>query len=138
MSKNIILIGEPDSGKTTICEILSKQLGLKFLNVNQDAEDKSGHTINDGPLSMLEGELVNKFSELKSSVISTGVEVLKNLSNIKKIKENGIVIFIDKSIENEPNTCCERYDEYRKFCDLHLVNNDSIDEIVYYINSIYS
>jgi Shikimate kinase len=160
MSKNLILIGMPDSGKTTIGELLSKKLGLKFVDTNQYIENNCGKSIpellNNGQdnFKIIETEVVHKLSRLKHSVISTEVEVLKNDSNVKELRENGIIIFIDKPSENQELTddtsplkekvlkfhehLSENYAIYRKCCDLHLVNDNNIDDIVYYISSIYS
>jgi len=164
MSKNIILIGMPDSGKTTIGKLLSEKLGLKFVNASQYIEENCGKSmpdlLNDGEdhLDNTERNVVDKLSRLKHTIISTEIEVLKNDSNIKELRENGIIIFIDKPsegiTENQKLTSntnllkdkalkvhehlSEKYGIYRKCCDLHLVNDNNIDDIVYYISSIYS
>lgn len=163
MSKNIILIGMPGSEKTTIGKILSEKLGFKFLNTDQYIEDQREKSmpelLNDGEdhFRSLEREAADKLSKAKYSVISTGIEVIENHLNIKELKENGVVIFIDKSVEKiiEDEQVSnngsllkdqtyklhehfhEKYEIYKKCCDLHLVNNNNIDEIVYYICSIW-
>lgn len=164
MNKNIILIGMPDSGKTTIGKLLSEKLGLKFVNASQYIEENCGKSmpdlLNDGEdhFANTERTVVDKLSRLKHTIISTEIEVLKNDSNIKELRENGIIIFIDKPSEGitenhklTGNTnllkdkalkvhehLSEKYAIYRKCCDLHLVNDNNIDDIVYYISSIYS
>jgi shikimate kinase len=164
MSKNIILIGMPGSEKITIGKILSQKLGFKFVNTDQYIEDKSGKSIpellNDGEdhFRSLEREAVHNLSRAKHSIISTGVEVIKNHSNIKELRENGVIIFIDKPVEkiiedqevfnnrsllkDEVNKLhehfSEKYETYRECCDLHLVNDNNIDDIVYYISSLCS
>ena len=162
MSKNIILIGLPGSEKTTIGKILSEKLGFKFINTDQYIEDKSEQSIpallNDGEdhFINLEREAIHKLSRVKHSIISTGVEVLKNPSNVKELRENGVIIFIDKPIEKIiedqevfnnrsllkdevlklHEQLSKEYEIYRKCCDLNLVNDNNIDDIVYYICSI--
>jgi Shikimate kinase len=163
MRKNIILVGMPSSGKTIIGEILSKKLGFKFVNTDQYIEDKSGESIPelfnmvDDHSRRLEREAVHKLSSEKPSIISAGVEVINDHLNMKELKENAVVIFIDRSVEKiiedeevfNNRTLLkdevhklhehfhEKYEVYRKCCDLHLVNNNNIDEIVYYICSIW-
>lgn len=163
MSKNIILVGMPGSGKTIIGKILSKELGFKFFNIDQYIEDKSGKsipellTMGEDHFRNLEREAIHKLSKEKYSIISTESEVIENPSNIKKLKENGVVIFIDRSVEKIAEDeevfnnrallkdevhklhelFYERYEIYKKCCDLHLINNNNINEIVYYIRSIW-
>lgn len=164
MSKNIILVGMPGSGKTVIGKILSEKLGLKFVNTDQCIEDKCGNSITElfnvgeNHSKSPEREAVHKLVREKSSVISAGIEVINDNLNMKKLKENGVVIFIDRSVEkiaedeevfnnrallkDEVHKLYElfheRYEIYKKCCDLHLVNdNNNINEIVYYICSIW-
>lgn len=138
MCKNIILIGMPDSEKITIGKILSKKLGFKFVDADQCIQDKK--------------ETANKLSKAKNSIISTEVEVLKNYSNMKELRENSLIVFIDKKehetaanttvLGNEVNKFhkhfIEKYEACKRCCDLHLVNDNNIDEIVHYISHIYS
>jgi shikimate kinase len=163
MSKNIILVGMPGSGKTVIGKILSEKLGFKFVNTDQYMEDKSEKSVHElfneveKPSRRLEKETVHKLIKEKSSVISAGIEVINDHLNMKELNENGVVIFIDRPVEkivedeevfnNRPllkeevqklyELFHERYDIYKKCCSLHLINDNNIDEIVYYICSIW-
>lgn len=123
--KNIILIGMSDSEKTTIGKTLSKNIGFKFV----DTEDNLGK------------EAVHELSRLENSVISTGVEIIKNPSNVKALRENGVIIFIDESgkssIDNQEHIR-EEYEALKGCCDLHLVNNNNTDIIVDYISTTWS
>lgn len=154
-SKNVVLIGMPGCGKTTIGKILSEKLGFKFVDVDQFVEENSGKSItelfNEGEefFRRLEREAVQKLSREKNLVISTGGGVIKNYLNIRELKENGVVIFIDRPVENiakdvEVSTrpllkggvhklkelFHERYELYKKYCDLHVMNDSDIEETV--------
>lgn len=163
MNKNIILVGMPGSGRSVIGKILSDKLGFKFFNTDQYMEDKNEESISElsnigenhsrVPVS----EAIENLSNTKSSIISAGIDVIKDTSNMRKLKENGVVIFIDRSVEkivqdeevfnnrsllqNEiqklQELFHERYEICKKSCDLHLINDNNIDEIVYYICSIW-
>jgi shikimate kinase len=152
-SKNIVLIGMPGSGKTTIGKILSKKSGLKLIDIDKYIEKSSGKTIpqifaeGEEAFRNLEREAVRKFSNEKGLIISTGGGTIKNYSNIKALKENGIIIFIDRPIENIATNANlskrpllkdgisglyaiydERYELYKKYCDFQIENNNSLEE----------
>jgi shikimate kinase len=114
LRKNIILIGMPDSEKVAIGEIVAKKSGLKFINTDQCRE--VAHTL----------------MECKASVISTEAEAIKSHPDIKKLRENGVVIFID----NKSQLKGEEHEIHRKCCDLHLIKDNNIDEIAFYICSL--
>ena len=115
LRKNIILIGMPDSEKVTIGKIVSKKLGFKFINTDQCRE------------------VAYKLTECKCSVISTEAEAIKSYPDMKELRENGVVIFID----NKSQLKDEKYEINRECCDLHLIKDNNIDEIVFYICSLF-
>jgi len=110
MSKNIILIGMPGSEKAAIGKIISEKLGFKFFDTERALNDES-----------------------RCSVISTCADVVKNHADKKGLRENGFVIFIDKKGQMKD----EKHEIHRKCCDLHLINDNNIDEIVFYICSLW-
>lgn len=155
MSKNIVLIGMPGCGKTTLGKIISKNLELKFFDVDQCIEEKSGKLIpqlfdvSEEHFRSVESEVVHELSKEKTSVISTGGGVIKKSINIERLKENGVVIFIDRPVDNiasdvEVSTrpllkdgvhklyelFNERYGLYKKYCDIHVMNDSCIEETV--------
>jgi shikimate kinase len=115
LSKNIILIGMPDSEKITIGKIVSKKLGFKFINADQCIE------------------VPHILTECECSVISTEAEVIKSHPDIKELRKNGVVIFID----NKNQLKDEKHKIHRKCCDLHLIKDNNIDEIAFYICSLF-
>jgi Shikimate kinase len=155
MSKNVVLIGMPGCGKTTLGKIISKNLGFKFFDADQYIEEKSGKVISqlfdvsEDYFRSVESEVVHELSKEKSSVISTGGGVIKKHINIERLKETGVIIFIDRPVENiasdvEVSTrpllkdgvhklyelFNERYDIYKKCCDFHVMNDSDINETV--------
>jgi shikimate kinase len=155
MSKNIVLIGMPGCGKTTLGKIISENLGLKFFDVDQCIEEKSGKLIpqlfdvSEEHFRGVESDVVHELSKEKTSVISTGGGVIKKLINIERLKETGVIIFIDRPVDSiasdvEVSTrpllkdgvhklyelFNERYELYKKYCDIHIMNDSDIDETV--------
>ncbi|AKA68781.1 shikimate kinase [Clostridium scatologenes] len=155
MSKNIVLIGMPGSGKTTIGKILYEKLRTDFIDMDNYIEDREGKTIPDifkngeDYFRKLEKEAVCEVSAKKSAIISTGGGVIKNFSNIENLKKNGIVIFIDRPVENiakDINVLSrpllkdgvgklyelldERYELYKKYSDFRIENNGKIEDVI--------
>ncbi|NLK95067.1 MAG: shikimate kinase [Clostridiales bacterium] len=104
LKDNIVLIGMPGCGKTTIGKILASNLGYSFWDMDQYIEKISGRSI---PDIFSEGEEVFRELETKACmelslkkriVISTGGGVVKKAKNIDILKENGLILFINRPI----------------------------------------
>lgn len=155
MRKNIVLIGMPGCGKTTIGKILSKRLECKFIDIDEYIEETNGKSIpqifklGEDYFRILEMEAIDKLRKEKNLVISTGGGVVKNYINIKRLKENGAIIFIDRCIENIAEDVNisnrpilksginklhelfqERYEYYKNYSDFHVINDGSVEEVV--------
>lgn len=161
MSKNIVLIGMPGCGKTTIGEVLSNRLEYKFIDIDKYIEETNGNSITqifkmgEDYFRVLEVEAVDRVRKENNVVISTGGGVVKNYINIKRLKEKGVIIFIDRCIEsiaedvnisNRPilkgginklhKLFEERYEYYKNYSDFHVVNEGSVEEVVEIIMDI--
>lgn len=106
LNDKIILIGMPGCGKTTIGKILSKELNYKFCDMDEYIEETSQRSIKD-----IFAESEEVFRELETDacrdlikrnrlVISTGGGVVKKSINIEILKNNSIIVFIDRPVEN--------------------------------------
>ncbi|MDF2504479.1 MAG: shikimate kinase [Clostridium sp.] len=155
LQKNIVFIGMPGSGKTTIAKNIAKIHGLKLYDTDEYIEKKEGKTITDifkqgeSYFRKLETQVVKEISSEKSVVISTGGGVIKSLDNMKYLKENGIVLFINRPIEdiikdvdtvNRPllkgtkehlyKLYDERFHLYKGYCDYEIINDKDLKYVL--------
>ena len=152
--KNIVLIGMPACGKSTIGYWLSKKINYPFVDVDRYLEEKENRIIsdifsNEGEeyFRELETKYLKELSEKEGIIISTGGGAVKNKKNIDILKENGIIVFLNRTIDDisrenhrnrpllqNPDNIRKLYDEriklYRRYADIIIKNDDSMDVIV--------
>lgn len=106
MAKNIVLIGMPGCGKTTIGKILAKELSMKFYDMDDYIEKKTNQKISElfekgeEYFRDIESSVCEELAKKESSIISTGGGVIKRKENIDFLKKNGVIIFIDRPVDN--------------------------------------
>lgn len=105
MKENIVLIGMPGSGKSTIGRILGEKLGLSFIDLDKEIEKYSGQSIpslfekGEDHFRKIESEVAVSFSKQKSLVIATGGGIILREANVEALREKGIIIFLNRKIE---------------------------------------
>ncbi len=103
---NIVLIGMPGVGKSTIGVILAKVLGYKFIDTDLIIQEKEQKLLSELIAENgVEGfiEIENKInSELKAdkSVIATGGSVVYGTDAMENLKNIGKVIYLKQDFEN--------------------------------------
>lgn len=150
--ENIVLIGMPSSGKSTVGNMLAEKLGRAFFDSDKLVESTQNMTIPDifkaegeAYFRNCETEAVFELSKNNSSVIATGGGVVLNKKNIELLKENGKVFFLDRPLEMLLTTddrplssnksdlekrYNERYDLYRASADVVIDGSGTVDEVV--------
>ena len=153
--RNIVLIGMPSCGKTTIGKQLAKKMNREFIDIDKEIEKEIGTSIKtyidvsgEDAFRKLETEMTYKFSKQNNLVISTGGGVIKRQINIDNLKQNGKIIFIDRSLdllkptESRPlsndldklrKMYSERFDIYMRSADLVVKNDQEFEECVHKI-----
>ena len=104
--KNIVLIGMPGAGKSTIGVILAKELGLSFVDTDIVIQQRTGEllqeTLEKKGVSALLDEEENAILSLdmsKPCVVSTGGSAVLREGSMKHLCENGICVYIKLSCE---------------------------------------
>lgn len=150
---NIVLIGMPSAGKTTIGKMLEEKLGKEFFDLDDMIIAKAGKSIpeifqesGEAGFRAIETEVAIEASKMNNKIIATGGGVVKHKVNMDFLRLNGITIFIDRDIDklisSDPNRPLssskqalqqmykERYPLYQKYAAYIAVNNANIEKTV--------
>lgn len=104
--KNIVLIGMPGAGKSTVGVVLAKRMGMSFMDsdlVIQEQEGKMLHEIIEqiGTEGFLEVEdRVNAGIKPKNTVIATGGSVVYGKNAMEHLSQIGTVCYLKLSYES--------------------------------------
>ena len=104
--KNIVLIGMPGCGKSTLGRCLAERLGRDFIDADPEIEKDSGKTIpelfavSEDFFRKQETRTTKRLSALQDKVLAMGGGVVLRQENIISLKENGLIIFLDRSPED--------------------------------------
>tara|TARA_B100001250_G_scaffold298520_1_gene260017 strand:- start:5321 stop:5854 length:534 start_codon:yes stop_codon:yes gene_type:complete len=105
---NIYLVGPMGSGKTTIGNELAKELDLNFYDSDKEIELKTGVEIpyifeKEGEVGfrIREMQIIQDLTKLKSIVLSTGGGSIISEKVRENLKNTGIIIFLEASIEKQ-------------------------------------
>lgn len=105
MSENIILIGMPGSGKSTVGVLLAKAAGMRFsdtdLLIQQETGKKLQEIIDCGGLEFFlkTEEEVIAAADFENSVVATGGSAVFGERAMKKLKSGGKAVFLDVPLE---------------------------------------
>ena len=107
--KNIVLIGMPGAGKSTIGVVLAKKLGLRFLDSDLVIQDRCGKLLHEIMEEKgLEGfkeieDQVNASLDVTNCVIATGGSAVYGKNAMSHLKEIGTVVYLKLSYEEISN-----------------------------------
>lgn len=150
---NIILIGMPSCGKSTIGKSLSKILHKPCVDIDIEIEKREKKCIKDifdseGEFyfRQLESNISEELSNSTGKIISTGGGVIKNKNNIYHLKSNGLIVFIDRNFDqlicddasrplsNTKENLLLMYNNrmpfYKAYADMIVQNNGTIDTTI--------
>lgn len=143
--QNIVLIGMPSSGKTTVGKILSEKCGKELADTDEYIVKKIGMPISDffarfgeAEFRKIEKETVAELAATGGKVIATGGGAVLDAENVRALKQNGVLVFLDRRPENLIATddrplasrrsaleklYAERYDIYCAAAEVHIDAN---------------
>lgn len=143
--QSIVLIGMPSSGKTTVGRILAEKCGKQLADTDEYIVRKIGIPISDffakhgeAEFRKIEKETVAELSATGGRIIATGGGAVLDAENVRALKQNGVLVFLDRRPENLIATddrplasrrsaleklYAERYDIYCAAAELHIDAN---------------
>lgn len=143
--QNIVLIGMPSSGKTTVGRILAEKSGKELADTDEYIVKKIGMPIADffakfgeAEFRKIEKETAASLSATGGKVIATGGGAVLDPENVRALKHNGVLVFLDRRPENLIATddrplasrrsaieklYAERYDIYCAAAEVHIDAN---------------
>lgn len=149
--KNIVIIGMPGSGKSTLGRLLAQKRGLAFFDADDVLEEREARSIksffaeSEEAFRVAETRTLAYLAQMENAVIATGGGAVKKEENIRLLKKSGRIIFIDRQPGNiigiisgdvRPLLAAdkkriftlydERIDLYRKYADFVVPNNDEL------------
>ncbi len=149
--RNIVLVGMPGCGKTTLGRILAERLDLSFIDGDEEIVRREGMPV---PQILAErGErafrdceaaaIRESLAPLGGHVIATGGGAILREENVFRLKQNGIVVFMDRPLDQIAATgdrplssnremleqrYRERYPKYRACADIILPIGSDVEE----------
>ena len=150
--KNLVLIGLPGCGKTTVGRCLAAELGLIFVDCDGEIEKRSGKSIpeifaQDGEEAFRtwESEVLTEVLARPGKVVSTGGGIVLKKEN-RDVLSRATVVFLDRTPDNILSSCdmadrplmqtktlAELAGERRELyldCADHRVAAENLDEII--------
>ena len=103
--KNIVLIGMPGCGKSTVAKLLGEALGREVLDADAVLTEKAGCSIphifaNQGEdaFRKLETQVLKELGKLSGKVIATGGGCVTRPENYNSLRQNATVVWLQRSL----------------------------------------
>lgn len=107
---NIVLIGMPGCGKTELGKLIASKLGRDHYDVDQLAVEMAGMSIpelfrqqGEAAFRSLESRVIEDTGKHRGIVLSTGGGSLLARRNYWPLKQNSIIVFIERALSNLPS-----------------------------------
>ena len=149
--ENIVLIGMPASGKTTVGKLLAEKMGRTLIDTDEEIVKLTGKDIptifreeGEEAFRRYESEAIASLAAKEGLVIATGGGAVLKKDNVRRLKHNGKLYFIDRPLSaliptNDRPTASnreaiearyrERYRIYRESADYRIDADCSPDAV---------
>ena len=149
--QNIVLTGMPGSGKSTVGRILAREMGREFVDTDTEIIRLAKKPISDifaqrgeGYFRDLESQVIAQLAQRTGLVIATGGGAILRAENVRRLRQNGRIYFLDRPVEDIVPTddrplsrdrealekrYAERYPRYVTAADTRIPVNGSADTV---------
>ena len=154
--KNIVLIGMPGCGKSTIASLLAEKLGRKLVDADQEIVKLAGKSIPDifaqdgeEAFRKLETEVLEQLGRQSQLIIATGGGCVTRGCNYPLLHQNSSIFWLTRDLEllptdgrplSQANRLSDMYEVrkplYQAFADYRIDNNGGPEETIREIISI--
>ena len=147
--ENLILIGMPGCGKSTIGQKLAQRLNRSFVDTDVDIVDKVGNIpayfvkFGESQFRLVETEVLARVCKESGRVIATGGGCVTREENYNLLHQNGTIIWIQRPLEelsSEGRPLSQRdgveslYQQrkglYERFADVIVENRGDVEDVV--------
>lgn len=154
---NIILVGMPGCGKSTLGKLLAEHYTRNFVDMDALIIKKAGKSIpeifneqGEAGFRKIEAEVAKEVGKEKGLVIATGGGVIVSPENHDALRQNGTVVFINRDINvlptegrplSQQNNLCGMFEKrlplYRSICHNEIDGNGTIDQVADRIKELF-
>jgi len=142
---NIILVGMPGCGKSTVGRLLADTLGRPFYDADDEFLAMHGRTPaevisteGEDRFRNMEHEVLCELGKRSGTVIATGGGAVTREYNYDPLHQNGVILFLDRDVDKLPTNgrplsqakspaqlYAERIDAYRRFADYEIKSTEN-------------
>ena len=148
---NIVLIGMPACGKTTVGKALAKALNRPLIDTDEALVKAVGRDIStifteegEEAFRDYESQIIRTLAGRTGCIIATGGGAILRDENVRYLKKNGRLYFLDRpvsaliptadrptasSVEALEKRFAERYPRYCQICDRHIDAHRAIEDV---------
>lgn len=148
--ENIVLIGMPGCGKSTLGKLLAERTGKQFVDADDVIVQRAGISIpkifdkiGEEGFRKLETEVLSDLGKQSGLIIATGGGCVTRSENYNLLHQNGHIIWIQRQISSLPTNgrplslqnnlvsmLAVRKPLYEQFSDSSVINDGSLDETI--------